>query len=494
MPRTARRRPRVSLRCCVFTLLALAVGVVHLAAQIAAPPKVAAPQAVAKPEELPPHVAVDADEDEDEREDFEGDAARSARVRVVFSTDCTPYQDWQSEVVFNSADVVGHRGPVTRVASGCSAEKEAALRQRYAALYGARARFSLHVTPEFDKDSATGKSYHFYNKPRGMEHFLNDRSIDFERAPIIALIDPDFAFLRPFSDRVAGPDALVIAPWRADELPAFVVEGTPAGQQYGLGTHWLTFDRKKICGAGSPCLETSRRDAEKHYPIGPPYVLHHNDFRKLAPVWREFAPRVYAQYPDLLAEMYAYCMAAAHLRMPHARVNHWMLSNVHVGDEGWRHLDALALRDACPARGGKTPNVVDHATRFVLPAFLHYCQNYRVGDFIFAKRRVPPALFTDCAHPPLLAPGLIETQVDYELHPPGNPCREAPQRKPLGRSIVNRTAAAVCLATWHVNAAATRARKRFCDARPPAPVKLFTLATTCAPGMRGFHNNAKGGS
>ena len=39
----------------MFTLLALAVGVVHLAAQIAAPPKVA-PQAVAKAEELPPHV------------------------------------------------------------------------------------------------------------------------------------------------------------------------------------------------------------------------------------------------------------------------------------------------------------------------------------------------------------------------------------------------------------------------------------------------------
>ena len=85
MPRTARRRPRVSLRCCVFTLLALAVGVVHLAAQIAAPPRVA-PQAVAKaeevakPEELPPHVALDQDEDEDEREDFDGDAARLGEV------------------------------------------------------------------------------------------------------------------------------------------------------------------------------------------------------------------------------------------------------------------------------------------------------------------------------------------------------------------------------------------------------------------------------
>ena len=56
----------MSLRCCVFTLLALAVGVVHLAAQIAAPPRVA-PQAVAKAEELPPHVPLDLDDlDEDE--------------------------------------------------------------------------------------------------------------------------------------------------------------------------------------------------------------------------------------------------------------------------------------------------------------------------------------------------------------------------------------------------------------------------------------------
>ena len=46
----------------MFTLLALAVVVVHLAAQIAAPPRVA-PQAVAKAEELPPHIPLDADED-----------------------------------------------------------------------------------------------------------------------------------------------------------------------------------------------------------------------------------------------------------------------------------------------------------------------------------------------------------------------------------------------------------------------------------------------
>ena len=140
----------------------------------------------------------------------------SARVRVVFSTDCTPYQDWQSEVVFNSADVVdtaagdAHRERLLAGEGGRPAARRG--------LYGARARSTS--TPEFDKDSATGKSYHFYNKPRGMEHFLNDRSIDFERAPIIALIDPDHRSCATLLDRVAEPDALVIAPWRAGELPA----------------------------------------------------------------------------------------------------------------------------------------------------------------------------------------------------------------------------------------------------------------------------------
>jgi len=104
-------------------------------------------------------------------------------------------------------------------------------------------------------------------------------------------------------------------------------------------------DRKKICGEGSPCLKVKLGEAEKYFPVGPPYLLHHNDFRRLAPVWREskaaretrastgaerrstferkrwtlvpprFAPRVYAAEPGLLAEMYAYCMAAAHLEM-----------------------------------------------------------------------------------------------------------------------------------------------------------------------------------
>ncbi|KAK7241988.1 hypothetical protein SO694_00018233 [Aureococcus anophagefferens] len=425
------------------------------------------------------------------------DGDRSRRVHVVFSTDCTPYQDWQSEVVFNSADVVGHKGPVTRIASGCKDGREEKLRARYAQLYGEHSRFSMHVTPEFNKDEKTGKAYHFYNKPRGIEHFLESGGVDFAGAPIVALIDPDFAFLRPLTDVVERENALLIKPWTKEELPAFVDEGHPVGQQYGLGTHWLTFDREKICGAGSPCLTTDSKDAYKYYPVGPPYVMHHADWRRLAPVWRDFAPKVYAQYPDLLAEMYAYCMAAAHLRLRHARVNHMMLSNVHVQDEGWAHLDARPLEDACPARRYDAPRIVADALDGTagpaprLPTFLHYCQNYRLGEYMFAKRRVPPKLFTDCAHPFLEEPTLAIHALDYELHPPGNPCREQPARHDVPKRVRNRTAAVVCLATWHANAAAKRARETTCAAAPPPPdpVRIFTLATTCAKGVAAFHSN-----
>lgn len=33
-----------------------------------------------------------------------------------------------------------------------------------------------------------------------------------------------------------------------------------------------------------------------------------------------FVPKIYDEYPELLAEMYAYCMAAAHLELRHFKV------------------------------------------------------------------------------------------------------------------------------------------------------------------------------
>lgn len=68
-----------------------------------------------------------------------------------------------------------------------------------------------------------------------------------------------------------------------------------------------------------------------------------------------------------------------------------MVSNVESGGEGWPWVDDLP--QVC------IPSVdnVYYPDRNV-PTVAHFCQTYRVGEFIFTKRRVPKNIF-DCDHP-----------------------------------------------------------------------------------------------
>jgi hypothetical protein len=77
-------------------------------------------------------------------------------VHIIFSTDCTPYQDWQTLVLFHSAKVVGQRGTVTRIASGCDEEKQKELNALYEKLYP-ELPFRAHHTPDFKKDEKTNR-------------------------------------------------------------------------------------------------------------------------------------------------------------------------------------------------------------------------------------------------------------------------------------------------------------------------------------------------
>ncbi len=77
-------------------------------------------------------------------------------IYVVFSTDCEPYQDWQSLVLFHSAKLVKQKGVITRIASGCTEEKKAQLTVLYKELYGDYC--TAHFTPDFKKDKKSQKS------------------------------------------------------------------------------------------------------------------------------------------------------------------------------------------------------------------------------------------------------------------------------------------------------------------------------------------------
>jgi hypothetical protein len=256
----------------------------------------------------------------------------------------------------------------------------------------------------------------FYNKPRGLQHWLKYANPPVPQDVVVALLDPDMIFIRPLTIHMRGqPNNLYGKYLQNSDIMEKIEEGKPAAQLYGLGAPWTNdnhakFKRGYICGEGSPCLEPNELFGERHYAVGPPYVVHRADMQRIADTWTEFVPRVYEGYPYLLAEMYAYSMAAAHEKLPHLQFEHFMISNTDSPGEGWPWIDKL--EDSClsPNEDGiyypGTP----------LPTVVHYCQNFRVAHIEFAKRSASHSMFT-CDAPLFEEPSRhIATTSDYSVY------------------------------------------------------------------------------
>lgn len=186
-------------------------------------------------------------------------------LHVVFSTDCTFFQDWQSLVMFYSAVAVGQKGPITRIASGCNSEKKEVLTKLYAKLFP---QYFVHFTPDFKTDKETSESYEFYNKPYGVEHWLDNADPIVPDGVVIAILDPDMMFLRPLTTKVQTDNSLFLA--GSTNIPSIVKKGVPSAQLYGLGAPWADerdekFNRTDVCGPGSPCLKVTEKFGERFY-------------------------------------------------------------------------------------------------------------------------------------------------------------------------------------------------------------------------------------
>ncbi len=71
---------------------------------------------------------------------------------VIFSTGCSPSQNWQSYFFFYHALAVHQPGSVTRIASGCTAQQEIELyhfHERY--IHTMSENFLMHFTPDYSK-------------------------------------------------------------------------------------------------------------------------------------------------------------------------------------------------------------------------------------------------------------------------------------------------------------------------------------------------------
>lgn len=345
-------------------------------------------------------------------------------IHVIFSTDCQEYQDWQSLLLFHSAYVVGQRGRITRIASGCEPDKAAMLTALYKRLYP---RYDVHFTPDFSKDAKTNVRYKFYNKPRGLKHWLEFANPPVDDNAIVALLDPDMIFLRPLTTHtIDDPNLLYDIRYYTKnkyEFPRKVQQGNPAAQQYGLGAPWTNenhrhFNKTLLCDKGSPCLSVESNFGEHHYSVGPPYFVHKKDMIRIANTWTRLVPKVYEKYPYLLAEMYAYSMAAAHEELPHTSVHHYMVSNTEAGGEGWDHIDAL--ENICVRRDSSSNLFYPNKK---LPTLLHYCQSYGASSVgTFSKHNVQDNSFFACNG----------TFVPFTL--PSNPATVA-ENKPISKDL-----------------------------------------------------------
>uniref|UniRef100_A0A7S4JYN3 Uncharacterized protein n=2 Tax=Odontella aurita TaxID=265563 RepID=A0A7S4JYN3_9STRA len=346
-----------------------------------------------------------------------------AAVHVVFSTDCSGYQHWQGISLWYSAARVGHKGPVTRIASGCSNDQEVAIRDEWKRI-DPTGRFRVHFTPTF----TIGGGYKYSNKPGGIRHWLLHANPPV-REGFVCLIDPDMLLLRPITislgygltarrgrcnrNQVEYVDgngtAQLLREAGLPDLPEVVWTGSPAGQHFGFGGAWVhapkkhsldNFNGSLVCGDGSPCAATTRDEADEGYAVGPVYLASREDWLSLAEKWWEFVPRVHEQYPQLLAEMYGYTIAAADLKLRFSLLSSYMVSDPRTQSltEAWAWIDDIAAsRGASAVCEGADSTTLPFATKSLvgmpLPTTLHYCQNYKYAGHSYAKREVAHDFF-----------------------------------------------------------------------------------------------------
>jgi len=374
---------------------------------------------------------------------------------MIFSTDCSAFQHWQSYLFFHAAMKVKQPGYVTRIASGCKdgeLEKERLWHEEHIQNRMSD-RFRIHFTPHFsgvkDADGNTVGDYKFFNKPFGLKHWLEfgelmgttvDGKMKNEDHRVI-LTDPDMLLLRPMTGDFSDNREVVLGK-RAKLNRKFKLEhGQPFAQTYGFGAQWQKLDLGEIAGHDSPAKDLTKEQGLESYPVGPPYLATARDMYAISKKWVEFVPRVHKEYPHLLAEMFAFCIAAAHLKLPHQVIDSMMISATESGGEGWPLVDKIPMDGMCEFAKSPQHDV------YAIPSLIHYCQRYAIGDWFFSKRKMVKDFFT-CESPLLMLPSAdIINEKDYRLFPGG-------ARKELSEKARKREGFLVCTVLAALNDAA----------------------------------------
>ncbi|CAN0925091.1 Peptidyl serine alpha-galactosyltransferase [Linum grandiflorum] len=213
------------------------------------------------------------------------------KIHTVFSTECTPYFDWQTVGLVHSFHLSGQPGNITRLLS-CTDED---LKQ-----YKGHDLAPTHYVPSMSRHPLTGDWYPAINKPAGVLHWLNHAdNID---AEYIVILDADMI--------LRGP----ITPWEFNAS-----RGHPVSTPY-----------EYLIGCDNELAKMHTSHPEYCDKVGGVIIMHIDDLRKFAMYWLlkteevRFDKEHYATNltgdiysSGWISEMYGYSFGAAELKLRH---------------------------------------------------------------------------------------------------------------------------------------------------------------------------------
>jgi len=395
------------------------------------------------------------------------------QYHMVFSTSCSPFQDWQSIAFFYFAWKVKQTGTVTRIASGCTNKQVEQLRQMHKEqIEILSSNFKLYITPDFNFSGRTK----YFNKPYGLRHWMENElgypgGASEHDDDIIMLLDPDMMLLRPLTHTFYDYPSEIW--WNNDfrEIKWEVTHGWPMASIYAFGNSWQTSVNKfgnmtYVVGEGSPALKVSRKEAEQLYPAGPPYLATARDMYSIVQLWTVHVMRYYDCFSGFMSEMYAYSTAAAHLKLPHQLSIGFMLSNTENKlSEKWNFLNNVSRADSCE------PKLPQNQ----LPAVFHYCQRYALGRWYFVKYQLRNSFV--CTAPLLRVPPRdVGSRYDWYIFPNEDIKKKFTERNQLIDIIYNSYALCTMIDSW--NEVATHYKNHHCKDDTGNYHKSFVFHTT----------------
>ena len=385
-----------------------------------------------------------------------------SKYQIVFSTGCSTFQDWQSYVFFYHVMQSGQEGHVTRIASGCTGKDLRDIHSIFdEEIKSMSPNHHLHLTPDYSKvhmkqGKKSVRPFKYFNKPFGMRHWMkyafgcDENGCGEHDDSIVILLDPDQILLRPFTDDFTHATER----FKTEDYKLKIEHGSPFAQQYGFALQWRDKVDLNHVFNGQPTNISNipRKEALDYYiAMGPPYVATARDMWSLVSVWTDVVPRVHDNYPHLLAEMFGYNLAAAHLGLRHTIAKSFMVSDQWAGMEGWQLVTAVDKKDVC-----------HNFPKSEYPHVIHYCQRYYIGKWFIGKYRLRKD-FISCASPLLkVPPSDVALRYDYAIMPGNN------ERKDLKENSVKKQSFMLCQMIDALNSAAKFYKDNHCTGRDEA--------------------------